>query len=318
MRSKPRLRGHLTGLTHVEVRPVAHSTWVLVQSLGLCALDAGPVLGWVRILQVGPVAEVGQGRTDLGPSLGLDQLLHVIGHAAFVLGLGELRGQQDGLLRGVLETVEGIFDGLGGHGIALGITTALGFDLQLSQLGHFGLQFGVERGVIHHTVLATGLRSHGQLSQWAVHLAVDVPSLLFTGWAKLVAMDGVAKEVVNGAELLVLVQAGVLVNVVQEVVLVAALEDVQVAVAQHVTGHLFRTVVVALTVAVKRHAHGHLVELVSGLFSQLAVRLLQQVVVALGPHGADHLGHLLGIGVKDGLLVLRRSIHRSHVGGGDG
>ncbi|NCV71217.1 MAG: hypothetical protein EBW55_11040, partial [Betaproteobacteria bacterium] len=83
-------------------------------------------------------------------------------------------------------------------------------------------------------------------------MLVNGPCHLFTLGAKLVAVNGVAQQVMDSAKLLVLVQASLRIYVVQEVVLVATLINVQVPVPMHISGHVLGPVVIALTSAVVR------------------------------------------------------------------
>ena len=64
-------------------------------------------------------------------------------------------------------------------------------------------------------------------------------------------MDGVAKEVMHRPELLVVIEPGDRVHLIEKGVRITALEDVQVAVAIDVSQHILGVAVVALTSTVK-------------------------------------------------------------------
>ena len=302
--AQPRLRTHGTRLAGVEVGALHHRVHRACQALHLAALDARAVPAGVDDLDVGAVAEVGQLRGGGRACLGLDQGLDIRRHATLVAEVEVLGRQDHALLGRELELGPDALLGLLEHLHVVGAAVALGVHDGLVQLADLGLQLGIERGVVDEGVLATGLARHGDAGQRGEHLAVRGPCHLFALGAELVAVDGVAIEVVNGPEHLVGVQACLRVDGVEEVVGVTALVDVHVAVAVDVLEHLPARGVVAFALAVVGHVDGQGAELLLRLHGQLAVCRLHQLVVVLCAGALDEVGVLLGVRIEDRALVL--------------
>ena len=136
------------------------------------------------------------------------------------------------------------------------------------------------------------------------------PCLLFALGPELVAVQGVAIEIMDRPEHLGVVQARAGIDVVHGQVGLAALEDVQVSILVDIAQHLVAAAVVALTVAVKAHVDRQGVKLLLGLVVQVPVGLGHQLVVVLGV--AYVLRHLALVGLVDRLLVGRVVLGGQH------
>ena len=129
------------------------------------------------------------------------------------------------------------------------------------------------------------------------------PSLFFTLWPKLVAMNSMPIEVMDSTKHFIGVESRLGINLIQKVVWLTALENIQVAVVEDVIQHLLTAVVVAFAIAVKAHVHRQAIKLLLGLFPKLGVRAGQQVVIVFGI--SHNLWHAALVSLKDPLLVFR-------------
>ena len=250
-----------------------------------------------------------QGRREPGAGLGLNNLPHVLGHAALILGIQELGRQEDRLLRGELELLVQVALFLEGrlHGVLIATAASVGnFFLDLRDLL---FQQRVDRRVVHERVLAASLCRHRQPGERRVHLRMNRPRILLALGTERVAVDAVAEHVVNGAELLVLVQSRFGIDIVQELVGIAALEDVEVIVVVQVVQHVLAGGVVALAGAVERHAERQRLKLLRRFRGHLPVCPREKLIVIRRARLLDNLRHHARVGVEDGGLVLRRALH---------